>query len=53
MTDADPRLHALADVLLDLEAELRRLELWEDIAPSPEQLQSELPFCYDTATKNL
>lgn len=38
----------VADVLLALEAELRRLDLWEAHAPIAADLQSVQPFCCDT-----
>ncbi len=44
------RYHEVADVLLELEQEMRRLELWESQRPTPEQLQSTLPFAVDTLT---
>lgn len=37
-----------ADVLLKIEAEMRRLALWENLPPACEALQSPLPFCHDT-----
>ncbi len=42
--------HKVADVLLELEQEMRRLGLWESQRPTPEQLQSTLPFAVDTLT---
>ncbi len=38
----------LADILLELEAELRRLNLWSDQPPVPSALASTEPFCIDT-----
>jgi uncharacterized protein YqcC (DUF446 family) len=38
----------LAGLLLDLEAELRDLALWDDKPPSAEALQSVQPFSVDT-----
>ncbi len=35
-------------MLLDMEAELRRLELWRSEPPSAEALRSQQPFCIDT-----
>lgn len=35
-------------VLFELEAELRRLALWQGVPPSPERLASAVPFCHDT-----
>ena len=40
--------HQLADLLLAIEAEMRRVELWESQAPSEQALQSLMPFCHDT-----
>jgi len=40
--------HQIADLLLAIEAELRRLGLWETTPPKPEQLASLIPFCHDT-----
>jgi len=40
--------HQLADLLLQIEAELRRLELWENTEPSPKAMMSTTPFCADT-----
>lgn len=47
MTDAD-RQHRIADLLLAIEHEMRRIGLWEAIAPAPAALASPLPFCHDT-----
>ena len=41
-------LSKIADVILAIESELRRLELWSDERPSKEALSSPQPFCYDT-----
>jgi uncharacterized protein YqcC (DUF446 family) len=38
----------LSDLLDQLTAELRRLELWSEQPPAPEALASSAPFCYDT-----
>ncbi|MCO7227238.1 YqcC family protein [Pleionea sp. CnH1-48] len=38
----------LAELLLKIEAELRRLDMWAQTAPSEEALASKLPFCIDT-----
>jgi len=43
-----PRERALAAIVDGLEAELRRMELWEREAPSAESLASTEPFCIDT-----
>lgn len=40
--------HALADVLLELERELRALGLWSPQPPSTADLSSQEPFCLDT-----
>jgi uncharacterized protein YqcC (DUF446 family) len=45
MTD---RHIAVAEVLLDLECELRRAHLWQDQSPSAEALASDQPFALDT-----
>lgn len=40
--------HQLADLILAIEAEMRRIRLWEEARPSEEALSSLAPFCYDT-----
>lgn len=40
--------HQLADLLLAIEAEMRRIGLWETEKPSQEALSSLAPFAYDT-----
>ncbi|GAA5445545.1 hypothetical protein Misp06_03748 [Microbulbifer sp. NBRC 101763] len=40
----------VADQLLILEAELRRMELWQSEPPPAEALASSEPFCVDTLT---
>ncbi len=40
--------HQLADLLLEIEAEMRRLQLWQITPPEAEALQSLMPFCHDT-----
>ena len=40
--------HQLADLLLNIEAEMRRIDLWEGHPPEPQALQSLIPFCHDT-----
>ena len=40
----------VAEVLIDIEAELRRLDQWDKIPPSTEALASSQPFCVDTLT---
>ena len=39
---------ALIQVVDDLEAELRRIHLWESEPPSDASLSSTKPFCFDT-----
>ena len=41
---------AVAEVLIDVEAQLRQLGLWDKIPPSSQALASEEPFCVDTLT---
>ena len=38
----------VADQLLQLEVELRRLQLWQEETPPAEALASKEPFCVDT-----
>lgn len=45
MTD---RHIAIAEILLDIECELRRARLWQSETPSDEALASEEPFALDT-----
>jgi uncharacterized protein YqcC (DUF446 family) len=40
----------VAAVLIDIEAQLRQLGLWDRIPPSREALASTEPFCIDTLT---
>lgn len=40
----------IAEVLIDIESELRQLGLWARIPPSSEALASDQPFCVDTLT---
>ena len=40
----------VAEVLIDIEAELRRLDQWDKKPPSTEALASTQPFCVDTLT---
>ena len=40
--------HQLADLILEIEAEMRRIQLWESERPSEEALSSLVPFCHDT-----
>lgn len=44
----DSLSHQLADLLLDIEAEMRRIGLWEAQPPGDEALASLAPFCHDT-----
>lgn len=44
----DPRLDTVTDLLLELERELRRLELWQREHPGPAAVGSPQPFCWDT-----
>ena len=41
---------AIAELLIDIEAELRQLGLWDRLPPSPEALASDQPFSIDTLT---
>lgn len=34
--------------LANVERGMRALDLWEGVAPAPERLASEVPFCHDT-----
>ncbi len=38
----------IAELLIDIEASLRQLQLWESEPPPPESLVSTQPFCIDT-----
>ena len=40
----------VAEVLIDIEAQLRQLGQWDKIPPSNEALASTEPFCVDTLT---
>ncbi len=40
----------IAEVLIDIEAQLRQLDLWDRIPPSSQALASTEPFCVDTLT---
>jgi uncharacterized protein YqcC (DUF446 family) len=40
----------IAEVLIDVEAQLRQLGQWEKAPPSAEALASQQPFCIDTLT---
>lgn len=48
MSDAARVREELAMLLAQAERELRALGLWEGMAPAPERLASEIPFCHDT-----
>jgi uncharacterized protein YqcC (DUF446 family) len=41
-------MNQVADIILLLEAELRRIGLWEEAAPEKQALESTLPFCHDS-----
>ncbi|MFT6288624.1 MAG: hypothetical protein ACJAYC_003763 [Halieaceae bacterium] len=41
---------AVAEVLIDIEAQLRQLRQWDKIPPSATALVSDQPFCVDTLT---
>ncbi|MFA7555553.1 MAG: YqcC family protein [Spongiibacteraceae bacterium] len=45
-----PRQVEVASLLIDIEAELRRLDLWQAESPSARALASTEPFCIDTLT---
>ncbi len=40
----------VAEILIDIEAQLRQLGLWDKIPPPTEALASDQPFCVDTLT---
>ncbi len=40
----------VAEVLIDIEAQLRQLGQWQMERPTAEELASDLPFCVDTLT---
>lgn len=40
----------VAEVLIDIEAQLRQLGQWHKSRPTAEALASDLPFCVDTLT---
>ena len=44
----DQYLHEIADTVLEMEVELRRLGLWEESPPPDKALNSLQPFCCDT-----
>jgi len=40
----------VAELLIDIESELRKLGLWSQIPPTEQALTSDQPFCVDTLT---
>ena len=40
----------IAEVMIDIEAQLRQLGQWDKVAPSAHALASDQPFCVDTLT---
>lgn len=40
--------HQVAEVLIDIEAEMRQIGCWDAVAPAPQALRSEQPFAVDT-----
>ena len=40
----------IAELLIDIEAQLRQLGQWEKASPEPSALASDQPFCVDTLT---
>ena len=48
MIDTAHTRHQVADIILSIEAEMRRLRMWKDAAPAPRAMRSAEPFCYDT-----
>ena len=40
----------IAEVLIDIEAQLRQHGLWDKVVPTREALASDQPFCVDTLT---
>jgi uncharacterized protein YqcC (DUF446 family) len=48
---SDRDLHtSIAELLIDIEAQLRQLVLWDKLPPPHEALQSDQPFSIDTLT---
>ena len=41
-------VYEAADILLDIEIEMRQSYLWEVVPPEPDLLASPTPFCFDT-----
>lgn len=48
MANSSDHTTRVADSLLQIEIELRRIDAWESEPPSPEALQSAQPFAVDT-----
>ena len=48
MANSSDHTTRVADSLLQIEMELRRIDAWESEPPSPEALQSAQPFAVDT-----
>lgn len=48
MTASPDLINEIADRLLGIEAEMRRINVWSSEIPSPEALASTQPFCIDT-----
>ncbi len=44
----DHRCHQLADLILNIEAEMRKIALWDLSPPTDAALHSLAPFCHDT-----
>ena len=44
----DDKYLAVADALMDIEAEMRILRWWDVVPPSAQALASTIPFCADT-----
>lgn len=40
--------HKVADVLIEMEREMRRVGLWRSTSPPLSALSSSVPFCFDT-----
>jgi uncharacterized protein YqcC (DUF446 family) len=45
-------VHKVADVILHIEAEMRRIGIWETEPPPRDALSSTFPFCYDKLAFN-
>ena len=48
MTESGDQIGQVADSLLNIEMELRKLALWESESPPDEAFESDQPFCIDT-----